>query len=135
MRDETGKVKFDPKLGPFFSLHEGIPNTYFYWRTVWQTDREMYPWLKKQIYEDRSLAGLYAICFLPLPLVIGLGMLVSVRMDLTLNREYEAGSLLRGMRMLKPWEYEREEKTLTQVLESGQATWQETGIGVPVCSQ
>lgn len=59
VRDETGRVKFDPKLGPFFTLHEGLPHTFFYWRAVWQMDKQMYPWLKDQIYEGRSLAGLY----------------------------------------------------------------------------
>jgi hypothetical protein len=33
IRDETGRVKFDPKLGPFFELQPGIPHKYFYWRS------------------------------------------------------------------------------------------------------
>ena len=37
IREETGRVKFDPKLGPFFELHPGIPHTYFYWRSLPQT--------------------------------------------------------------------------------------------------
>jgi hypothetical protein len=119
VRDETGRVKFDPKLGPFFSLQEGIPHKFFYWRAVWQMDKQMYPWLKDQIYEGRSLAGLYGICFLPLPLIIAVGMLVSIKLDLRMNREYEAGDLLRGVRVLKPREYAREVAS------------QETGIGLP----
>lgn len=91
VRDDSGRVKFDPKLGPFFSLHEGIPHTFFYWLAVWQMDKQMYPWLKNQIYEGRSLAGLYWICFLPLPLTIALGMLISIKIDLRTNSEYEAG--------------------------------------------
>jgi hypothetical protein len=120
VRDETGRVKFDPKLGPFFSLHEGISHKFFYWRAVWQMDKQMYPWLKDQIYGGRSLAVLYGICFLPLPLIIALGMLVSIKLDLRMNSEYEAGDLLRGVRVLKPREYARE---------TGR---QETGIGLPV---
>jgi hypothetical protein len=119
VRDESGRVKFDPKLGPSFSLHEGIPHTLFYWRAVWQMDKQIYPWLKDQIYEGRSLAGLYGICFLPLPLIVALGMLVSIKLDLRMNSEYEAGVLLRGVRALKPKEYARE---------IGQ---RETGIGLP----
>jgi hypothetical protein len=119
VRDEAGRVKFDPKLGPFFSLHEGIPHTFFYWRAVWQMDKEMYPWLKDQIYEGRSLAGLYWICFLPLPLTVAAGMLISIKMDLRMNSEYEAGDLLRGVRVLKPKEYAREIRA------------QETGVGLP----
>lgn len=119
IRDEAGRVKFDPRLGPFFSLHEGIPHTLFYWRAVWQMDKQMYPWLKQQIYEGRSLAGLYWICFLPLPLIVAVGMLVSIKMDLRMNREYEAGDLLRGVRVLKPKEYAREIGA------------QESGIGLP----
>jgi hypothetical protein len=119
VRDENGRVKFDPKLGPFFSLHEGIPHTFFYWRAVWQMDKQMYPWLKDQIYEGRSLAGLYGICFLPLPLIIAIGMLVSIKLDLRMNSEYEAGDLLRGVRVLKPKEYAREIGA------------QEGGIGLP----
>lgn len=119
IRDEAGRVKFDPKLGPFFSLHEGIPHTFFYWRAVWQMDKQMYPWLKQQIYEGRSLAGLYWICFLPLPLIVAVGMLVSIKMDLRMNSEYEAGDLLRGVRVLKPKEYAREIGA------------QESGIGLP----
>ena len=90
VRDETGRVKFDPKLGPFFALHEGIPHKFFHWRRdVWQMDKQMYPWLKDQIYEGRSLLGLYWICFLPLPVIIAVGMLISIKVDLRLNREYE----------------------------------------------
>lgn len=119
VRDENGRVKFDPQLGPFFSLHEGIPHTFFYWRVVWQMDEQMYPWLKDQIYEGRSLAGLYWICFLPLPLVTAPGMIISIKLDLRMNSEYEAGDLLRGVRVLKPKEYAREMAP------------QETGIGLP----
>lgn len=120
IRDEAGRVKFDPKLGPFFNLHEGIPHTFFYWRAVWQMDRQMYPWLKDQIYEGRSLAGLYWICFLPLPFIIAPGMFISIKLDLRMNSEYEAGDLLRGVRTLTSMEY---------ALEIGP---QETGIGLPV---
>lgn len=119
VRDDSGRVKFDPKLGPFFSLHEGIPHTFFYWLAVWQMDKQMYPWLKNQIYEGRSLAGLYWICFLPLPLTIALGMLISIKIDLRTNSEYEAGDLLRGVRTLTSKEYAREIGP------------QETGIGLP----
>jgi hypothetical protein len=108
VRDETGRVKFDPRLGPFFTLHEGIPHKYFYWRAVWQTDKQMYPWLKDQIYDGHSLIGLYWLCFLPAPLIIAVGMLVSIKLDLRLNREYEAGDLLRGARLLSPPESVRE---------------------------
>ena len=120
VRDELGRVKFDPKLGPFFSLHERIPHKFFYWRGVSQMDKQMYPWLKDQIYEGRSLAGLYWICLLPLPFIIALGMLASIKLDLRMNRDYEAGALLRGLRVLNPREYGRE---------IGQ---RETGIGLPV---
>ena len=119
IRDEAGRVKFDPKLGPFFSLQEGLPHTFFYWRAVWQMDKQMYPWLKSQIYEGRSLLGLYWVCFLPLPILIGLGMLISIKLDLKMNSEYEAGDLLRGVRVLNPREYARE---------IGQ---QESGVGIP----
>jgi hypothetical protein len=120
VRDETGRVKFDPKFGPFFSLHEGIPHRFFYWRVVWQTDKQMYPWLKDEIYEGWSLLGLYAICFLPLPVIIAVGLPISIKLDLRMNSEYEAGDLLRGVRVLNPLEYERE---------IGQ---RETGVGLPV---
>ncbi len=119
VRDETGRVKFDPKLGPFFSLHEGIPHKFFYWRAVWQMDKQMYPWLKNQIYEGRSLVGLYWICFLPPPILVALGMLISIKLDLKMNSDYEAGDLLRGIRVLNPREYARE---------IGQ---RETGVGIP----
>ncbi|MCU1264933.1 MAG: hypothetical protein JWM21_1251 [Acidobacteria bacterium] len=119
VRDESGRVKFDPQLGPFFNLHEGIPHTFFYWRAVWQMDKQMYPWLKQEIYGGRSLAGLYWICFLPLPLIVAVGMLVSIKMDLRMNSEYEAGDLLRGVRALTPKEYAREIGA------------QESGIGLP----
>lgn len=119
IRDEAGRVKFDPKLGPFFSLQEGLPHKFFYWRPVWQMDKQMYPWLKNQIYEGRSLVGLYWVCFLPLPILIALGMIISIKLDLKMNSEYEAGYLLRGIRALNPREYARE---------IGQ---QETGVGIP----
>jgi hypothetical protein len=123
VRDDTGRVKFDQKLGPFFTLHAGIPHKFFYWRDVWQMDKQMYPWLKDQIYEGRSPLALYWICFLPLPVIMLLGLLISIKVDLRLNSEYEAGDLLRGVRVLKPSEYERE---------IGQ---RETGIGLPVFIQ
>jgi hypothetical protein len=108
IRDDTGRVKFDPKQGPFFELHPGIPHTYFYWRSLPQMDKEMYVWFRDQIYDGRSLIGLYWTCLLPLPFILIVGMVVSVRLDLKMNREYEAGDLLRGVRLLKPKEYSRE---------------------------
>src|ERR1044072_1695955 len=108
IRDETGRVRFDPKLGPFFELQAGIPHKYFYWRSVPQMDNQMYVWFRDQIYDSRSLIGLYWLCFLPLPFILAVGMFVSVRLDLKMNRDYEAGELLRGVRLLKAKEYSRE---------------------------
>ena len=119
IRDETGRVKFDPKLGPFFSLQPGIPHKYFYWRSLPQMDKQMHVWLRDQIYDGRSLIGLYWFCLLPLPLIIAPGMFASVKLDVRMNRDYEAGELLRGVRILKPKEYAREHKR------------QEAGIGIP----
>lgn len=120
VRDETGRVKFDPKLGPFFELQPTIPHKYFYWRSVPQMDKQMYVWFRDQIYDDRSLIGLYWICFLPLPLIVAPGMFASVNLDVRMNRDYETGELLRGVRILKPKEYARERKQ------------QQAGIGIPV---
>jgi hypothetical protein len=119
VRDETGKVRFDPKLGPFFWLREGIPHKYFYWRAVWQNDSEMYLWLREHIYQRHSLLGLYWICFLPLPVIITTGMILSARLDLRINREYEEGRLLRGIRLLGHREYVREMRQID-------------GLGLPV---
>ncbi|HKR15328.1 MAG TPA: hypothetical protein VJT15_24900 [Pyrinomonadaceae bacterium] len=119
IRDETGRVKFDPRLGPFFTLQPGIPHKYFYWRSLPQMDKEMCLWLRDQIYDGRSLIGLYWLCFLPLPLIVALGMFASIKFDLRMNRDYEAGDLLRGVRILKPQEYAREVKR------------QKAGIGIP----
>jgi hypothetical protein len=119
IRDETGRVKFDPKIGPFFRLEPGIPYRYFYWRSLPQMDRQMYIWFREQIYEGRSLARLYWICFLPLPLILAVGMFASVKLDLRMNRDYEAGDLIRGVRILKGKEYAREIKR------------REPGIGIP----
>lgn len=119
IRDETGSVRFDPKLGPIFELQAGIPHKYFYWRSVPQTDKQMYVWFRDQIYAGRSLIDLYWICFLPLPLIVALGMFASVKLDMRMNQDYEAGELLRGVRILKAKEYAREHKR------------QKTGIGVP----
>ena len=119
IRDETGRVKFDPKIGPFFRLKPGIPYRYFYWRSLPQMDRPMYIWFRQQIYDGQSLARLYWFCFLPLPLIIALGMFFSVKFDLRMNQDYEAGDLLRGVRLLKANEYAREIKR------------QEAGIGIP----
>jgi hypothetical protein len=110
IRDETGRVRFDPKLGPFFELQAGIPHKYFYWRSLPQMDKEMYVWFRDQIYDSRSLIGLYWLCFLPLPFILAVGMFVSVRLDLKMNRDYEAGELLRGVRLLQAKEYAREIK-------------------------
>jgi hypothetical protein len=38
------------------------------------------------------------------------GMFISVKLDLRMNRDYEAGDLLRGVRLLKAKEYAREIK-------------------------
>lgn len=119
IKDETGRVKFDSKLGPFFSLQPGIPHKYFYWRSVPQMDKQMYVWFRDEIYDGRSLVGLYWICFLPLPLIVGVGMFGSVKLDVRMNRDYEAGELLRGIRILKPKEYAREHRR------------QEAGVGIP----
>src|SRR6185503_1156231 len=88
IRDETGRVKFDPKLGPFFSLQPGIPHKYFYWRSLPQMDKQMYLWFRDQIYDGRSLIGLYWFCLLPLPLIIAPGMFASVKLDVRMNRDY-----------------------------------------------
>ena len=119
IRDETGRVKFDPKLGPFFELQAGVPHKYFYWRSLPQMDKQMYVWFRDQIYGSRSLIGLYWFCFLPLPLIVALGMFASVKLDMRMNEEYEAGELLRGVRILKAKEYAREHKR------------QKAGIGLP----
>jgi hypothetical protein len=119
VRDETGRVRFDPKLGPFFQLKEGIPHRYFYWTSVWQSDAQMYSWLRDRIYQGHSPIGLYWVCFLPLPLIVIGGMIVSVKVDLRTNREYEEGRLLRGIRLLQRREYARETKKIT-------------GLGLPV---
>jgi hypothetical protein len=119
VRDETGRVRFDPKLGPFFQLRVGIPHKYFYWTSVWQKDAQMYVWLRDRIYQGRSPIGLYWVCFVPLPLVIIGGMILSVKVDLHTNREYEEGRLLRGIRLLQHREYARETKEIA-------------GLGLPV---
>jgi hypothetical protein len=46
-------------------------------------------------------------------------MFASVKLDVRMNEEYEAGELLRGVRILKPKEYAREHKR------------REAGIGLP----
>jgi len=79
----------------------------------------MYVWFRDQIYDGRSLIGLYWTCLVPLPFILIVGMFVSVRLDLRMNREYEAGDLLRGVRVLAPKEYSRE------IPSRG------TGIGIP----
>jgi hypothetical protein len=119
VRDETGRVKFDTTVGPFFRLQPGIPHRYFYWRSLPQMDKQMYAWFRDQIYDGRSLLRLYWLCLLPLPLVVAAGMFMSIKLDLRMNRDYEAGELLRGVRILKPKEYARELKR------------QNTGIGIP----
>lgn len=119
VRDETGRVKFDTTVGPFFRLQPGIPHRYFYWRSLPQMDKQMYAWFRDQIYDGRSLLRLYWLCFLPLPLVVAAGMFTSIKLDLRMNRDYEAGDLLRGIRILKPREYACELKR------------QKTGIGIP----
>jgi hypothetical protein len=119
VRDETGKVKFDPTLGPFFRLQEGLPYKYFHWRVLWQRDSDMYPWLRDHIYQGHSVLGLYWICFLPLPVIVIIGMIASAKLDLRINREYEEGRLLRGIRLLRHTEYARETKQIS-------------GLGLPV---
>ena len=119
VRDETGRVKFDPKLGPFFQLQAGIPYKYFYWTSVWERDDQMYQWLRDRIYHGHSPLGLYWVCFLPMPLIVIAGLIVSVRVDLLTNREYEEGKLLRGVRLLQRREYARE-------------TEDTAGLGLPV---
>ena len=119
VRDENGHVKFDPKLGPYFRLQEGIPHKYFYWTSIFQKDAEMYRWLRDHIYDGQSPPGLYWIYFLPLPLIVVVGMVVSVKVDLYTNREYEEGNLLRGVRLLNNTEYVRETKD-------------RSGVGLPV---
>jgi hypothetical protein len=119
IRDEAGRIKFDPTLGPFFRLQPGIPHSYFYWRSLSQMDTQMYLWFRGQIYGGRSLIGLYWFCFVPLPLIVTLGMFASIMFDVRMNRDYEAGDLLRGVRILKPQEYVRERKR------------QRAGIGIP----
>ena len=118
VRDESGRVRFEPKLGPFFRLKEGIPYKYFYWTRVSRNDTEMYIWLRDQIYRGRSILGLYWMCFLPFPVVVIMGMVLSVKLDLRVNREYEEGRLIRGVRLLTESEYLNESR-------------QNDGVGLP----
>ena len=118
VRDQNGHVRFDPRLGPFFRLRDGIPHKYFYWETVTQTDSRMYGWLRDDIYNGRSLLALYTICFLPFPVIVIAGMILSIKIDVRINREYEEGRLLRGVRLLSYKEYAAE-------------TRQTNGLGVP----
>ena len=110
VRDQFGRVKYDPRVGPFFRLKEGVPHTYFYWASISNSDTEMYVWFRDQIYNKRSLIGLYWICFLPFPLTLILGIPISAKVDLRINREFEEGSLMRGIRLLSRSEYIREMK-------------------------
>ena len=119
VRDETGRVRFDPKLGPFFQLKEGVPHKYFYWTSVWKKDAQMYVWLRDRIYQGASPIGLYWVCFVPLPVIVIAGLILSVKVDLHTNREYEEGRLLRGIRLLRHREYARETKEIM-------------GLGLPV---
>src|SRR5262249_33667059 len=88
IRDDYGKVRFDPKLGPFFRLRDGIPHRYFYWLTTSESDREMDLWFRSSIYMEHSIIGLYWFCLLPFPAVVTAGMILSVKLDLRINREY-----------------------------------------------
>lgn len=108
VRNDWGRPIVDPKLGPVFRLRPGIPHNYFYWRTERIVDAEMHRWLRDHIYKGRSLLSLYWICFIPFPLIVVGGMLASVKVDLRINREYEEGRLLRGVRLLGHKEYARE---------------------------
>ena len=119
VRDESGRVKFDPKVGPYFELQPGIPYKYFYWRRALQNDLETYMWFRDEIYFGRSLVGLYWVCFLPFPLIVIGGMILSAKLDLRINREYEEGRLVRGIRLLSHKEYARESKQID-------------GLGLPV---
>jgi hypothetical protein len=119
VRDEMGRVKFDPNLGPFFRLREDVRHKYFYWKVEPQNDIQMNSWLRNQIYDGHSLIGLYWLCFTPLPLIVFVGMIASVKLDVRINREYEEGNLVRGIRSLKHSEYSKETKGVD-------------GLGLPV---
>ena len=119
VRDEFGIVKFDPKLGPFFRLREDIPYKYFYWRVVQSSDQNIYLWMRDHIYQGKSLPRIYWTCLIPLPLIVLAGMILSVKLDVRINREYEEGQLLRGIRLLDRHEYAGEMKELG-------------GLGLPV---
>jgi len=82
----------------------------------------MYVWFRDHIYDIRSLVGLYWICFIPLPLIVAVGMFASVKLDLRMNRDYEAGDLLRGVRILKAKEF------------AGELKRSEAGVGLPALS-
>ena len=119
LRDESGRVRFDPKFGPFFQLQPGIPHKYFYWRRAPQNDLETYLWFRDHIYLGNSLVGLYWVCFLPFPFILVGGLILSAKLDLRINREYEEGRLLRGIRLLNHKEYASESKQID-------------GLGLPV---
>ena len=119
LRDGSGRVRFDPRFGPFFQLQPGIPHKYFYWRRAPQNDLETYLWFRNQIYLGKSLVGLYWVCFLPFPFILIGGMILSAKLDLRINREYEEGRLVRGIRLLSHKEYVSESKQID-------------GLGLPV---
>ncbi len=122
MLDERGKLIVDKKTGPYFRLKPELERKLFYWRVTSARDASMRSWFEQNIYDGKSLLGLFYPIFTLSFFVAFAGTIATVVLDRRMNRRYEKGERLRGTRAVTPEEYERE---------NGEAT----GIGLEIFAQ
>ncbi len=122
MLDGRGKLIVDKKTGPYFRLKPGLERKLFYWHVTSANSPQMRSWFEQNIYDGKSLLGIFYPIFALSFFVAFAGTIATVVLDRRMNRRYEKGARLRGTRELTPEEYERE-------------NWEATGIGLEIFAQ
>jgi len=111
--DERGKLLVDKKTGPYFRLKPGWERKLFYWRVTSANDAFVRAWFEQNIYDGKSLLGLFHPFFAIGFFVVFAGTTATVLFDRRINRRYEKGERVRGTCAVTPKEYERENREAT----------------------
>jgi len=108
--DELGRIKFDPVHHPVFQLKSNIAAKRFGWTDDVVTNDRAYDWLKRIIYNGKSIPDIWRPAWLGGIILFVSGMIGLVALDLFAQRRYLKGEPIRGTRELSVRQYVREHR-------------------------
>jgi type IV secretion system coupling TraD/TrwB family protein len=109
VKDDQGRPVRN-QYGWVFKPHAGVRIEEPRWRLARVTHGAMEAWLRGNLYGGESLLGLFAPALTIWLLTAVIGTAIALVIDQRINRNYEKGNRLRGNRLVKPAEYEKEVK-------------------------